>query len=400
MAVAEGHNGIRPGTKDDTAYLQGIIDSWPNRSELVPPGVYYISRSLRVGPTKQAASGAGQPNFHCLIGTGPSQTIIAALDSRIDLITGNGYGGSYQLCVAGVTLQGGANGILLDKDSLGPHAQITDSFISHILFKDMSNAGIFMKDLYGLDNNLFSYLSYVNCSTSFLQVAPPSQRVPGGDQRCKPPFDNPSMTYMDKTVFYRNHVQPGPTAVRGFDLRPCRGDNLNMWFECEFDTFDGSAIFMQGNSMPIIASSSFHGVRTAVDSTGVMLVNSLIEVGRTTQVAVPDRSFVEGCNVSLAEGGNTSATLFGLSGGSMQLLHNFFGNFAFGPTDRSYSPTSGSDIWSLLNNRFANQDLQAWNRMAIEVTNSGQPGNNTVYFLSTAESTNTPVSQLLFGSDW
>jgi hypothetical protein len=113
--------------------------------------------------------------------------------------------------------------------------------------------------------------------------------------QCKQAFDNKNMGYMDKTVFYRIRVVGGPgvagTTVRtddaagagaggqqGFLLEPCRGDNLNMWFENELADLD-VGLALHGNSEPIVASSTFTNCGESVGSSGVGLFNSLITVG-------------------------------------------------------------------------------------------------------------------------
>jgi hypothetical protein len=86
---------------------------------------------------------------------------------------------------------------------------------------------IWSEDIYGVDNNLISHVTFENCFAAFNITAPSSQREPAS-RVCKAPFDNPAMNYMDKTVFYRNRVL-GQEGQVGFVLDPCRGDGLNMW---------------------------------------------------------------------------------------------------------------------------------------------------------------------------
>ena len=50
--------------------------------------------------------------------------------------------------------------------------------------------------------------------------------APGGF--CKPAWNNPSLGYMDKVVFYRTQVT---NCGAGFQLDACRADNLNYWVE-------------------------------------------------------------------------------------------------------------------------------------------------------------------------
>ena len=183
--------------RDDTARIQAIIDSSANTTAnttavpVLPAGTYHISSALRLG-------GHGY-----LVGAGADKTFIFALGPQMAMIEGNGAGGSYSFKLAGVSLSGGAYGIWMREATFGLHTQVTGSWISDVLFTNFSKAGMFMDDIYGLDNNLFSHLVFENCTIGFLQYAPQSQRVPGSTQ-CKQAWDNKNLDYMDKTVFYRN----------------------------------------------------------------------------------------------------------------------------------------------------------------------------------------------------
>ena len=74
----------------------------------------------------------------------------------------------------------------------------------------------------GVDNNLFSDLTFSNCALAYHQRAPDINRNSKG--QCLPAFDTPSMGYMDKTIFWRNRVMGGA----GVKLEPCRADCLNV----------------------------------------------------------------------------------------------------------------------------------------------------------------------------
>ena len=206
---------------DDSAKIQAIIDSTPNTTAVLPAGTYHIAKPLHM--TKKGY----------LVGAGPGKTFIFALDPAMSMVLGDGAGGSTNWNLAGLTLAGGKHGVHFEEASMGLHAQVTESFFSHVYFANLSGAAIFMENIYGVDNNLFSHLVFENCAKAFFQHAPASQRLPG-KQQCKQAFDNPQMNYMDKTVFFRNRVigNLSGAGTTGFVLEPCRGDNLNMWFEC------------------------------------------------------------------------------------------------------------------------------------------------------------------------
>eukprot|EP01051_Picozoa_sp_SAG22_P003922 SAG22_NODE_200_length_15420_cov_4.424581_10_plen_109_part_00 len=92
----------------------------------------------------------------------------------------------------------------------------------------------------GVDNSLFSDLTFSNCALAYHQRAPDSNRNAKG--QCLQAFDSPSMGYMDKTVFWRNRVIGGG----GVRLEPCRADCLNMWIECEFDSAEAGITLVDG----------------------------------------------------------------------------------------------------------------------------------------------------------
>ena len=120
---------------DDSAYIQGIIDSTPNSTALLPAGTYHIRTPLKLGGS------------HFLLGAGPERTFIFALDPEMAMVGGDGSGGSYSLHIAGLTLSGGAYGIHMSEGTFGVHAQVTESWISHCLFANMSKAAIFVDDI-------------------------------------------------------------------------------------------------------------------------------------------------------------------------------------------------------------------------------------------------------------
>ena len=224
------------GSRDDTAKLQAMIDSWvvsPNAPQFVPAGTYYISKPLRVGrlpdPAGNTTACLAAVPVRMLMGSGRDETFILARDPTMTMVTidgcypdGNNTGAgnwrteNSRFHVSGVTLAGGAVGFHFAAAT--GHHQIVDSMISHVRFREISQYGIWLDDIYGLDNNLLSFLSFDKCGVAFFQRAPDSQRVsPGGF--CKPAWNNPFLGYMDKVVFYRVEVTNCQT---GFQLDACR----------------------------------------------------------------------------------------------------------------------------------------------------------------------------------
>ena len=406
------------GIKDDTTYIQGIIDSStdPNASEpsVLPAGVYHISKPLRIGSGK------------FLVGHGPDQTIIFALDPTMAMIQGDGSGASYRLHLAGVTLSGGAYGVHIQEATFGQSAQVTKSWISHVLFANFSKAGIFLDDIFGVDNNLFSHLTFDGCAVGFYQHAPASQRQPGL-QRCKPAVFNKNLAYMDKTVFYRNsYIASGPGQL-GVVLEPCRQDNLNMWFESGFQGLDVAMHLDGANSALIMASSVIDNCGSSITGRAIALFNSEVVVGAHTAWALPSAggTFIEGSRVTKSPNANTSATLFepgklpdkpggphydGRAGtGTVTVMRSYMANMSLGVPDGPIGPRNGvhpspAAQWVFLDTRFESAAQDAWNRAAMVLVgyNSTQnkAGPPRVVALDDTPSSTYPTSQLLFGPGW
>jgi hypothetical protein len=154
---------------------------------------------------------------------------------------------------------------------------------------------------------------------------------------------------------------------------------------------------------------------TGVDA----LVNTVVEVGQTTEWALPNSGFFEGCEVrAAAAGSNASATL--LQPGKMPDPRDprfgtptltMVGCDIQAPLPMGASGPLGPDIgghpfpsqqWRLFGNRFAAGGPSAnLSKAAVVLVGPIVPTNpaTTVVFAS-EEVTSTPQSQLLFGSGW
>ena len=405
------------GIQDDTEYIQSIINSStdPNASQpsVLPAGVYHISKPLRIGSGK------------FLVGDGPDRTMIFALDPAMAMVQGDGTGRSYRLHLAGVTLSGGAYGVHMQEATFGPFAQVTKSWISHVLFANFSKAGIFLDDIFGLDNNLLSHLTFDGCAVGFLQHAPASQRVPGL-QRCKHPRYNKNLGYMDKTVFYRNrHTASGP-GQSGVVMEPCRADNLNMWFETEFEGLD-IAMHVQFNGAAMVASSVINNCGASITGQGIALFNSEVIVGPYTAWALPstEGTFIEGSRVTKAPNANSSATLFqpgkasdkpgtphydGRAGsGTVTVMRSHLADMSIGVPNGPIGPRtdphpSPAAQWVLLDTRFEAVAQEGWNKAALVLVGYNETQNSAgpprVVVLDDTPASTSPTSQLLFGPDW
>jgi hypothetical protein len=312
----------------------------------------------------------------------------------------------------------------MSEATFGVHAQVTGSWFSHCLFSNFSKAAIFVDDVYGVDNNMFSHLTFENNAIAFHQHAPASQREPGSSQ-CKQPWDNKNLDYMDKTVFYRNRVVGGDDGQQqaGFILEPCRSDGLNMWFENEFSDL-GVALSLSGNSDPIVASSIFTNCGKSVVSAGnIGLFNSLISVGPNTEFALPSQGdcFIEGCKVVLGQGANATATILApgqqptardqrAGGSNIMLMGNQFAAMPLGISDGPLGPINVSNgfqhaqQWVLVNNQFASPLLSNWSKAGIVLlgynATVGGRGPPRVIMLDSTPADVLPGSQLLFGPEW
>jgi hypothetical protein len=87
---------------------------------------------------------------HGIIGAGANQTAIIAKNGGIDMIIADGKGASGVGCqLSDITLQGGLNGIHHVNTTAGTASQFTNMFLSHVTFRDMSNAGILFENIFG-----------------------------------------------------------------------------------------------------------------------------------------------------------------------------------------------------------------------------------------------------------
>jgi hypothetical protein len=400
--------------QDDTAIIQAIIDSTNNTNETatLKAGSYFISSPLRL-------SAAGGRTY--LIGAGAHKTFIFANDPTMSMVIGSGAGGGTTLNIAGLTLAGGAVGIHLSEATFGTHAQITESFMSHVLLANFSKAAVFADDVYGVDNNLFSHLTFEDCAIAWHQRAPQQNRGPDG--ACLQAFDNKNMNYMDKTVWYHTRVIGGASDQQAFWLDPCRGDGFNMFFESKFENLAAGIRMNDNVDETMIASSKFSNVGVPVSGgTGTTLLNSQISIGPQSQSALPSSECnpgtlptpvcpgggaIEGAVVTLAADANASATLFGPDlGGPMLVLNSDLAGMPLGGVDgkaQPRGPVSGLPAaaeWVLVNNRFRGSDLAAWNKVGVLLTGAADEKGAATAVLSSQASASKPRSQLLFGPAW
>ena len=279
----------RVGMRDERAVIQAMLDA-PSGLAMLEPRTYYIGGSLVLGSGDR------------LIGSGMGRTAIVALDASISLLRvewgdPSGCGAiTAGFMLAELTLQGGASGI----ESSFPGMQINQAVLSHVTFRNMSEAGIFIRGTYGWDNNFFDHLNFVDCAFGVHQ-----QGIPRPATSCYGIGEWSTMSYVDKTVFYRNQfVRCGRAVV----LSPTRANNLDAFVESRF-VDGGTAIELNsGNSGTMIASCVFeNNSESPVVRGPAPLVNCHFVADRGTAMVGPHAD-MEGCTFRL--GTSSSATIF------------------------------------------------------------------------------------------
>lgn len=280
----------RMGMMDERAAIQAMLDA-PAGVAMLEPRTYYIGGSLVLGQGDR------------LIGSGMGRTAIVALDPSISLVRvewgdPSGCGAiTAGFMLAELTLQGGESGI----ESSFPGMQINQAVLSHVTFRDMSEAGIFISGTYGWDNNFFDHLNFVDCAFGVHQ-----EGINRPADSCYGIGEWSTMSYIDKTVFYRNQfVRCGRAVV----LNPTRANNLDAFVETRFAD-GGTAIEMHsGNSGTMIASCVFENNNgNPVVRGPAPLVNCSFVADRGTSM-VAAHADMEGC--TFRRGTSTSATIFG-----------------------------------------------------------------------------------------
>lgn len=273
---------------DSTTYIQGLIQT--QNVAILPAGIYYISQPLKI------KKGQG------LIGAGMESTAIVAMNRNIDMIIGDDHlSNPYSLLsitISDLTLQGGANGIHHGEAGSGGGAQYNEMFLSHLTFRNMSNAGIFIDSIFGWDNNLIDHVNFVNNKIGVQQSVNPN--MASGDA--------PGITFMDKNLFYQNQYLGNEIAL---SLIANRANNLDAWANCLFKDNSLGAVKTHNTLSAIIANSDFvnNGGSQVIENDGYML-------------SIVESRFVAGSNGhSMLYGGYTvEGSRFEQVGGSAQII--------------------------------------------------------------------------------
>jgi hypothetical protein len=218
------------------AQIQSQLDDLTQSGVVVlPAGIYVLSQPLLMGVRSD-----GQRRI--LIGAGKSQTVLRASSSSNDVIQDHNDGspGNASIDLVDLTLQGGNWGINIFSVMSGGdwvYRQYTDTLMSSVCIRDMASGGVQLQNIFGMDNNAFQDIDFVNCPIGWQQL--------GG-------INDPSgtnWTYMDKNQFLGCQWIACGTAMNL--LQGARPSSGNSFIEC---LFQGSttAIMTNGFHSPLV----------------------------------------------------------------------------------------------------------------------------------------------------
>ena len=351
---------IPAGHVDSTAMIQAGVNA--NGIFMLAAGTYYVDGTILL------RNGQG------VIGAGDGKTIIIATNPAKDIFTVN-LGGKFNKVFTGamtlmdMTLYGGANQLHFNT----PGDQPNDCVISYVTFRNAATAGISVDKIYGMDNNFFDSLNFVNCGTGFKQVPDPNYPARPAGQTA-PLLDGTStMAYIDKTMLYGCQFIGCGTAA---DMEAKRTNNLDAFVSCLFSG-NGSVGKFSGHNALLMANCDLinNGGNPTLSSQVINLVSCYFIAGaRGTGAMLTGDVNAEGC--MFQRGGSPSATIMTGPG------DDYFTNCQ--STDM---PLGAKNNGLLLNSLFdSSVPRQAGVRLA---------GGVATVFLS---GTPTPAPQLLFGT--
>lgn len=373
----------RAGKPDDLAMLQQMVAT--QTVAQLDGKTYYVSAPVVLG--------AGQG----LVGADNGKTAIVALTNDIDLIRivfgdvsscQSTYGA---FTLANLTLQGGMNGLR----SNHPGVQINQAVMSNVTFRNFSGAGVLVDGAYGWDNNFFDYDNFVDCGSGFRQEggAKPASSCYGIGEWS-------TMSYVDKTVFYRNQFLRTTHAVV---MHPTRGNNLDAIVESSFRDGDAAAIELNSFSvgMTVASCELVDNLADPVVRGALSVVNSRFVADRGISMIGPGIE-CEGC--TFARGSSATATIFGnvvpgdvRNVNPVSVVDSRSSDMPLGAVT-SAIPVAGL----YLNNVMPASEPLAAFLSAIVYRTLGTPdlADDTRSVYSLLSGTAQPGSQLLFGADW
>ncbi len=183
---------------------------------LLQPGIYYLDAAL-VLPVTVAVP---------LQGYGPWRTYLVCKDNTFDALTladdGNSATHFVNLNIRDITVQGGRSGLVINHSGY----QINNPVMSQICFRDQAQYGINFLGSYAWDNTFLDRLQFINQGLAgFRHLADHY----GSDS-------DPTLCYIDKTVWYRCQFDGAGIAIDSTGYRACGG---NMLYECRCNTAGG-----------------------------------------------------------------------------------------------------------------------------------------------------------------
>ena len=307
---------------DQTQMLQDRLDK--EGMVVLPPGKYYISAPLRINTDKG------------LIGAGMERTVIIAKNPNLSMFVYDAQGKTRSVTLANLTLQGGRVGVHLKGEDVGDHP-LSHSFLSHITFRNMSEAGVFVdmpaEGASSFDNNLISYCNFVKCGAGLKQSkSTPRQGVH-------------IWGFIDKLVLYRcQFLQCGV----GIDFPATRANNACSYIECLFKGNTEAAAKLVHNTTPSFAKCDLidnaGDPLVASDSTAYF-ISCRFQAGAGAQSLLPSQSCAEGC---VFESGSLTGAVIVKKPAPNRFSQNHFYNC------RAKMPIGHLDNGLLLNNLFAN----------------------------------------------
>ena len=275
----------RIGKPDSRDYIQGLIDT--NNVAELPEGIFYIGSSLNLNSSPSTLQG--------IIGQGTGKTVICGLTDDFPLISVNNPDAATtqgSISLSYLTLQGGSKGLLLETDI----RLFAFNVWKYVVFRNQ-NIGIHVDKIFGLDNNIFDHLSFVDCGTGFLNDY---VSFPGTSDQVEYQnwLDN-ELGYVDKTVFYKSQFINNGV---GCQIRSFRASNLNLWQDCLFDG-NGLAANVIGNRHSLFVNSEFKNNSGNTDYDAVIACGDLslyscdFYNNTSAETLYSGKIYMEGCNL-------------------------------------------------------------------------------------------------------
>jgi hypothetical protein len=241
---------------DQSALLQDLIDR--EGVARVPPGVYRLSHSLRIGsPQRIEGLVASAPGEVVLIASGNFPVIQGR---EFKSLTSDGLA-QQSVVLSGLALVGGSHGIYwsAERGNIGPGMKVAASTFESLRFIGQSVAGVAAIGIEGIDSNSWRRVSFEDMPVALLGVGK------GGTL---------GMNYADKQGFMFCSFRNVRDAVWSWDSeRPSGG---NFWYRSAFEDVGHVSVTRAGYNL-IWYASTFNDVRA--DTAVKMLDNGTTTTG-------------------------------------------------------------------------------------------------------------------------